>query len=113
HNLAKVGVEGSNPFARSSFLQEIQVWQAPQGRFLLPRPHSRKRGSRWRHFVSCAAQHRHDSPVVPLERKQARQAHPSPMFEDASGTSRTILAPLRDIQSLPLFKRTYRTSCTN
>ena len=26
HNLAKVGVEGSNPFARSSFLENLQIF---------------------------------------------------------------------------------------
>ena len=29
HNLAKVGVEGSNPFARSSFLPENQRFRRP------------------------------------------------------------------------------------
>ncbi|WP_374788788.1 hypothetical protein, partial [Brucella oryzae] len=34
HNLAKVGVEGSNPFARSSFLHENQkLKKRPTGRF--------------------------------------------------------------------------------
>ena len=36
HNLAKVGVEGSNPFARSSFLLKIEaVKTVLRGRFLL------------------------------------------------------------------------------
>jgi hypothetical protein len=36
HNLAKVGVEGSNPFARSTFPQVIQIVKAgPAGRLLL------------------------------------------------------------------------------
>ncbi len=45
-NLAKVGVEGSNPFARSRFSQGNQSVKAvPRGRFLLPRPAGRCRGS--------------------------------------------------------------------
>ena len=32
HNLAKVGVEGSNPFARSSFLPENQRFEAKANR---------------------------------------------------------------------------------
>ena len=47
HNLAKVGVEGSNPFARSSFLQENEaVKTVLRGRFLLPRPTRESWGSR-------------------------------------------------------------------
>src|SRR5208282_4482701 len=46
HNLAKVGVEGSNPFARSKFPQGSQALRtALRGRFLLPRPGLRNRGS--------------------------------------------------------------------
>ena len=45
--LAKVGVEGSNPFARSRFPQENQMLRAVlRGRFLLPRPWRQSRGSR-------------------------------------------------------------------
>ena len=32
HNLAKVGVEGSNPFARSSFLPENQLFEPREAR---------------------------------------------------------------------------------
>ncbi len=47
HNLAKVGVEGSNPFARSRFLQENEaVKTVLRGRFLLPRPPRESWGSR-------------------------------------------------------------------
>jgi hypothetical protein len=47
HNLAKVGVEGSNPFARSSYLQENEaVKTVLRGRFLLPRPQRESWGSR-------------------------------------------------------------------
>jgi hypothetical protein len=39
HNLAKVGVEGSNPFARSSFsMKTEQVKRIANARNLLPRP---------------------------------------------------------------------------
>jgi hypothetical protein len=47
HNLAKVGVEGSNPFARSRFSQENKaVKTVLRGRFLLPRPPRESWGSR-------------------------------------------------------------------
>ena len=47
HNLAKVGVEGSNPSARSSFLQGNEAIQmVVRGRFLLPRPPRESWGSR-------------------------------------------------------------------
>ena len=37
HNLAKVGVEGSNPFARSKITEEFQTIRGgPKGPFLLP-----------------------------------------------------------------------------
>ena len=46
HNLAKVGVEGSNPSARSSFLQGNEAIQmVVRGRFLLPRPPRESWGS--------------------------------------------------------------------
>ncbi len=46
HNLAKVGVEGSNPFARSRIPQENQGLRGgPPGPFLLPRPLRRQFGS--------------------------------------------------------------------
>jgi hypothetical protein len=46
HNLAKVGVEGSNPFARSNFLQGNQWLRTVlRGRFLLPRLGQENRGS--------------------------------------------------------------------
>ena len=46
HNLAKVGVEGSNPFARSRFSRGNQsIREGLRGLFLLPRPWGRCRGS--------------------------------------------------------------------
>ena len=46
-HLAKVGVEGSNPFARSRFSQGNQWLRTVlRGRFLLPRPRHESRGSR-------------------------------------------------------------------
>jgi hypothetical protein len=35
-NLAKVGVEGSSPFARSRFFQTATHWIQPTGRLLAP-----------------------------------------------------------------------------
>jgi hypothetical protein len=47
HNLAKVGVEGSNPFARSKFPQGNKWLRTVfRGRFLLPRPWCESWGSR-------------------------------------------------------------------
>src|SRR5277367_5781755 len=47
HNLAKVGVGGSNPLARSNFPQGNQKHKAAVlGRFMLPRSAPKSRGSR-------------------------------------------------------------------
>jgi hypothetical protein len=44
-NLAKIGVEGSNPFAPPNLLKEINVLERPFGPLLLPRPGLGNRGS--------------------------------------------------------------------
>jgi putative multiple sugar transport system permease protein len=55
-SLAKVGVEGSNPFARSNFLQANQLTRTVlRGRILLPRLWHESRGSRGEAAKSDAA----------------------------------------------------------
>ena len=50
HNLAKVGVEGSNPFARSIFFYENEhVKRSAKARNLLPRPVRRAGGAGGKH----------------------------------------------------------------
>ena len=76
-SLAKVGVEGSNPFARSRQSQENQrVSRRLSGRFLLPRPLSRCRGSSRKHLPRCALQHENAALLARPRKRYGRVEHP-------------------------------------
>ena len=77
HNLAKVGVEGSNPFARSRQSQENQALsRRPSGRFLLPRPLRPRRGSSRKHLPRCALQHENAALLARPRKRYGRVEHP-------------------------------------
>ena len=115
HNLAKVGVEGSNPFARSRFSQENQgLTSGPPGPFLLPRPPERQFGSGveapCRKSAAAESQVRRFQSGV--EAPLGGGQHPAGLARRATGdhlVDRTETAPRRPVARLAPFVATAST----